>query len=123
VTDGVKDVHFLALFLDPRPSMRILVREKGLLGHTTDFTLGNIDALKAAQRAWKDVARGVTVEGKATEQVSHALCKALLIFLEVCETLTQLIRTVTFSTFSKKYVYEATVRNYNNRGTFNIHIA
>jgi hypothetical protein len=35
VADGVKDVHFLALFLDPRPSMQFFVRDKGLLGHTT----------------------------------------------------------------------------------------
>jgi hypothetical protein len=88
-----------------------------------DFTLGNTDALKAAQRALTDVARGVIVKGKTADQVSHALCKALLIFLEVCETLLQLTCTMSFSMFLSRYVLEATIRDYNNIGTSHIHMS
>lgn len=83
VSDGLKDAHYLALFMDPRPSMRKFVQESGLLGSAADHTIGNTEPLQAAQRALRDMACVITIEGKTTPEVAAALCKALLIFLNV----------------------------------------
>jgi hypothetical protein len=84
VQDGLTDAHYLALFLDPRPSMRQFVRASGLLGNAQDLSVGNTNALKAAQVALKKLVPVVPVEGQSVQKVEHALCKSLLIYLEVC---------------------------------------
>ena len=48
VKDGLTDAHFLALLLDPKPSMRKYVEDAGLLGSAADHTIGNTPALRAA---------------------------------------------------------------------------
>lgn len=83
VTDGLTDAHYLALFLDTRPSMRKFVGRSGLLGSADDHTVGNTEALQAAQFVLRDMASVITVEGKTAADVAAALCKALLIFLNV----------------------------------------
>jgi hypothetical protein len=64
--------------------MRQFVRASWLLGNAQDLSVGNTDALKAAQVALKKLAPVVPVEGQSVQKVEHALCKSLLIYLEVC---------------------------------------
>jgi hypothetical protein len=86
--DGMKDVLCLALLLDCRPKMRAFVKAEGLIG--AGSTLGNTDTIEAAKRATMHIAEGITWEGKTSHQVGLALCKALLVFLEVCSSQWQL---------------------------------
>lgn len=83
VQDGMQDAHFLALLLDPRPSMRAFVAKECILGKSADHTLGNTDAMHAAQRCLKAMASALPVENRTTAEVGNALCKALQIYLQV----------------------------------------
>ena len=85
VKDGMTDAHYLALLLNPRPSMRAFVSKHCLLGSASDQTLGNTDAMQAAQRCLKDMATALPVEGKSNAEVGNALCKALQIYLQVSQ--------------------------------------
>ena len=82
---GLKDPHFLAIFLDPRPSMRQFVLRMKLFGCEADKTLGNTPELQAAQRELKVMAKSGAIEldGKDSDAVGADLCTALLIYLEV----------------------------------------
>lgn len=87
VADGVKDVHYLALFLDVRPSMREFVHKhhkKDLIGDASACTLGSTTAMQAATRAAQAMACAIPVEGKDVSAVSDALTKSFRIFMEVC---------------------------------------
>ena len=79
----MQDAHYLALLLDSRPSMRAFVAKLGLLGHSSDHTLGNTEAMHAAQRSLQAMACALPVEGKTEAEVANALCKALQIYLQV----------------------------------------
>jgi hypothetical protein len=83
VADGLKDPLYLALLLDPRPSMVAFVHKQGLLGDADNFTLGNTEAISAAKRAIMHIAEGVPIEGKTPREVGLALCKALHMYLGV----------------------------------------
>lgn len=82
--DGLKDPLYLALLLDPRPRIRSFVKDKGLLGSSTDHSLGNTEALHGAQCAIMQMAEGVPIAGKTTGEVVQAACKALFMFVGVC---------------------------------------
>jgi hypothetical protein len=81
--DGLTDAHYLALFLDPRPSMRAFVQHSGLLGSAADKTLGNTEALTKARAALKCMSAAAHVTGKSKDEVGKALSTALSIYLEV----------------------------------------
>jgi hypothetical protein len=81
VGDGLQDVLYLALLLDPHPSMRAFVKRTGLLGTAADLSLGATDCIAAAVRAIKAIADGITVANKSSAEVGMALTKALQIFL------------------------------------------
>jgi hypothetical protein len=83
VKDGLTDVHYLALLLDPRPSMRTFVESSGLLGNPADQTMGNTPALQAAQNALRHMACAIDFDGKTKAEVGTALSKALLVFCNV----------------------------------------
>jgi hypothetical protein len=86
VGDGLQDVLYLALLLDPHPSMRAFVKRTGLLGTAADLSLGAIDCIAAAVRSIKDIADGITVANKSSAEVGMALTKALQIFLGLHRT-------------------------------------
>jgi hypothetical protein len=71
------DSQFLALLLDPRPSMRsrAFVSKMSILGNPSDQTLGNTNTMRAAQRCLKAMASDLPVEGKSHAKVGNALCK------------------------------------------------
>jgi hypothetical protein len=78
--------QLLALFLDPRPSMRKFVRDSSLLGIPADLTLGNTEELKLAKEALRTMAPGLTVgrtAGVTDTQIVEAVYGALLTFHEV----------------------------------------
>lgn len=83
--DGMKDILCLALLLDPRPNMVAFVRKKELLGSVDDKTLGNSETITAAKRAMVAMAEGIPFPGKSAAEVGKALCKALTIYLGVCD--------------------------------------
>jgi hypothetical protein len=83
VSDGLQDVLYLALLLDPRPSMRVFVKRTGLFGTAADLSLGATDCIVAAVRAIKAVADGITVANNSSTEVGMALTKALQNFLGV----------------------------------------
>jgi hypothetical protein len=83
-TDGLQEPLYLALLLDPRPSMVAFVLKQDLLGDADNLTLGNSKAISAAKRAIMQIAEGVQIEGKAPREVGLALCKALHVYLGLC---------------------------------------
>jgi hypothetical protein len=91
VDKSLTDGHYLALFLDPRPSMRKFVKDSKLAGDESDMTLGNTDALHRAKDALKAMAPALTTcrkeQGEADRQtdamIVQALYQALLTYLEV----------------------------------------
>jgi hypothetical protein len=83
IDSGLTDGHYLALLLDPRPSMRKFVVRQGLLGSADHQTLGNSDELCKAQNALKHMSAAIHIEGRTEVEVYSGLCKTLLIYLEV----------------------------------------
>jgi hypothetical protein len=81
--DGLQDVLYLALLLDPRPSLQAFVKRTGLLGTAADLSLGATDCDAAAVRAIKAIDHGTTVANKSSAEVGMALTKELQIFLGV----------------------------------------
>jgi hypothetical protein len=65
--DGLTVAHYLALFLDPRPSMRAFVHHSGLLGSAADKILGSTEALNNARAALKSMSAAVHVTGKSKD--------------------------------------------------------
>jgi hypothetical protein len=83
VGDCLQDVLYLALLLDPLPSMRAFAKRTGLLGTTADLSFGATDCIAAAVRAIKAIADRITVAKKLSAEVGMALTKVLQFFLPI----------------------------------------
>jgi hypothetical protein len=83
IDGGLTDGHYLALLLDPRPSMHKFVVRHGLLGTAYHQTLGNSDELRKAQNALKHMSAAIHIEGRTEAEVYSGLYKTLLSYLEV----------------------------------------
>jgi hypothetical protein len=87
--DGLTEPHYLALFLDPRPSMHAVVQHSGLLGSAADKTLGTTEAFNIARAALKSMSAAVHVTGKSKDEVgkaswiatTHACCMCVVCML------------------------------------------
>jgi hypothetical protein len=62
ICKGIEDVHWLALFLDPRPSMRAYVQAKKLTGSSEEKTMGNTPELQRAQKSLKHLATSGAIQ-------------------------------------------------------------
>jgi hypothetical protein len=85
INTGLTGAHFLALFLDPRPSMRAFVKQRKLAGDAGAKTLGNTEALHKAKEALQTMAPALEAgrKNKRDKEVVEAVYNALLIYLEV----------------------------------------
>jgi hypothetical protein len=62
ICKGLEDVHWLALFLDPRPSMRAYVQAKKLTGYSEKKSTGNTPELQCAQKSLKHLATAGAIQ-------------------------------------------------------------
>ena len=83
---GMRGAQYLALFVDPRPSMRAFVKSNPeLIGEPPN--LGNTDALKAAKEEIKTMCAALSVAefpGVGAAKLAKAGWVALTVFLGVC---------------------------------------
>jgi hypothetical protein len=85
IDSGITGAHYLALLLDPRPSMRAFVKQRKLAGDAEAKSLGNTAALHAAKEALRTMAPALEAGRKkqSDAEVVEAVYNALLIYLEV----------------------------------------
>jgi hypothetical protein len=85
VEKSLTDAHYLALFLDPRPSIRKFVNDSRLAGDAESLTLGNTPALHRAKAALQAMAPALSAcrKDETDSQVVQDTYQALMTYLQV----------------------------------------